>query len=104
MGLEQGNGRIRIELVYAGVEAIHCVSLQLNQGATIRDAIQGSGILEKYPEIELGKNKVGIFSKLQELDTVLHDHDRVEIYRPLLVDPKESRRRRAALKEKLDKK
>ncbi len=99
MGREQAGGTIRIELVYAGVKDIHCASLALNKGATIGDAIQHSGILKKYPEIELGKNRVGIFSRLQVLDTVLHDHDRVEIYRPLLLDPKESRRRRAARKK-----
>ena len=53
-----------------------------------------SGLLQQCPEIDLSRNKVGIFSKMKELDTVLSDGDRVEIYRELKADPKEARRRR----------
>ena len=58
-------------------------------------AIRSSGLLVKFPEIDLGKNRVGIFSKPVPLDTVVRDKDRVEIYRPLIADPKEIRRQRA---------
>ena len=62
---------------------------------TVRAAIEASGVLNDFPDIELTRNRVGIFSKLAQLDTPLRDGDRVEIYRPLQVDPKEARRRRA---------
>ena len=64
----------------------------------MEQAIHASGILEQYPSIDLSINKVGIFGKLTKLDTVLRQKDRVEIYRQLLADPKEARRRRAAEK------
>ena len=68
--------------------------MDLPEGATLQQAIEASGILQRYPQIDLGMQKVGVFGKLKPLDTVLADHDRVEIYRPLLVDPKLSRQRR----------
>jgi hypothetical protein len=58
--------------------------------------VQASGILKKFPEIDLAQNKLGIFGKLTKNDTVLRERDRVEIYRPLVADPKEVRRQRAA--------
>ncbi len=69
--------------------------VSLAEGATVEDAIRLSGVLEAFPEIDLGKNKVGIFSKLVKLDEAVRDKDRVEIYRPLIADPKEVRRKRA---------
>ena len=69
--------------------------VQLAEGATVGDAIRASGMQEAFPEIDLAKNKVGIFSKLVKLDEVVRDKDRVEIYRPLIADPKEVRRKRA---------
>ena len=63
---------------------------------TIGDAIARSGILEAHPEIDLAANRVGVFGKLAALDRPACDGDRIEIYRPLDADPKESRRRRAA--------
>jgi len=70
------------------------IELHLPQGATIRDAIEASGIVGQHPEIELATAKVGVYGKLKPLDTPLADHDRVEIYRPLIVDPKLARQRR----------
>ncbi len=64
-------------------------------GTTLHDAIRQSGILNDAPEIDLTVWRVGIYGKLRPLDTVLRDRDRIEIYRPLLADPKESRRKRA---------
>ena len=59
----------------------------------MREAIAASGVLERHPEIDLTTKKIGVFGKLKPLDTVLTDHDRVEIYRPLIVDPKLARQR-----------
>ena len=63
---------------------------------TVRDAVERSGLLVKFSEIDLTKNKLGVFAKLVKPDTVLRDRDRVEIYRPLIADPKEVRKQRAA--------
>jgi putative ubiquitin-RnfH superfamily antitoxin RatB of RatAB toxin-antitoxin module len=62
----------------------------------LREAVELSGLLREFPEIDLGKNKLGIWNKLAKADAVLRDRDRVEIYRPLIADPKEVRRQRAA--------
>lgn len=87
---------IRVEVVYAIASRQDLVSLSLPEGCTVREAIERSGLLGKYPEIDLAKNKVGVFAKLAKLDTPLRDRDRVEIYRPLIADPKEVRKQRAA--------
>jgi putative ubiquitin-RnfH superfamily antitoxin RatB of RatAB toxin-antitoxin module len=63
---------------------------------TAKQAIEVSGILERFPEIDLKINKIGIFGKVAKLDTLLTEGDRVEIYRPLIADPKEARKKRAA--------
>ena len=67
-------------------------------GSTVEQAIVASGLLKEIPEIDLGVNPVGIYGKKKTLDTILRPLDRIEIYRPLRADPKESRRRRAAHK------
>lgn len=87
---------INVEVVYALPGRQEIVSLRLPEGVTIERAVESSGLMQKYPEIDLGKaNKVGVFAKLAKLDTVLRDRDRVEIYRPLVADPKDVRRKRA---------
>ena len=86
---------IHVEVPYALPEQQQLLLVQVNDGATVEDAIKASGLLEKFPEIDLGKNKVGIFSKLVKLGDAVRDKDRVEIYRPLIADPKEVRRKRA---------
>lgn len=87
---------INVEVVYALPERQELIRLRLPQGATVHQAIDSSGLLQKYPGLDPGKaNKVGVFAKLAKLDTVLRDRDRVEIYRPLIADPKEVRRKRA---------
>ena len=68
-------------------------------GTTIGQAIEMSGVLEAYPDINLTTQPVGIYAKKKTLDTVLRERDRIEIYRPLVADPKESRRKRAAKRE-----
>ena len=87
---------INVEIVYALPDAQEIISLKLSQGATVKQAVEQSGMLEKYPEIDLAKNKLGIFAKLTKPDAILRDRDRVEIYRPLIADPKEVRKQRAA--------
>jgi putative ubiquitin-RnfH superfamily antitoxin RatB of RatAB toxin-antitoxin module len=90
------NKTIPIEIAYALPAQQIILKLQIEEGATAEQAIRISGIMEKFPEIDLEQNKIGIFGKLGKLDTVLREHDRVEIYRPLIADPKEVRRQRAA--------
>ena len=71
------------------------MQLEVKSGTTVGEAIKESGILQQFPEIDLALNKVGIFGKLARIDTLLRDRDRVEIYRALIADPKETRPRRA---------
>ena len=92
-------GKVFIEVTYALPEEQVLISLDVEQGTTVEQAVKLSGVLEKFPDIDLTKNKVGIFGKATKLDEVLRDKDRVEIYRPLIADPKESRRKRAEKKE-----
>jgi putative ubiquitin-RnfH superfamily antitoxin RatB of RatAB toxin-antitoxin module len=87
---------LNIEVCYALSAKQELVSVKLPEGATVQQAIEASGLLAKYPEIDLKKNKLGVFAKLSKVDTVLRDRDRVEIYRPLIADPKEVRKQRAA--------
>lgn len=87
---------INIEVIYAMPDQQDVASLTLPEGSTAAQAIEASGLLEKHPEIDLSKNKLGIYAKLAKADTVLRDRDRVEIYRPLIADPKEVRKQRAA--------
>jgi len=87
---------IKIEVCYALPARQELVKLQLPEGATLGQALEASGLLQKYPEIDLKKNKFGIFAKLSKVDAVLRDRDRVEIYRPLIADPREVRKQRAA--------
>ena len=92
--------KFQVEVAYARPDVQVIIPLEVEAGTTLAEAIHVSGILEQFPEIDLAKNKVGIFGKLAKPDTVLREKDRVEIYRPLIADPKESRRKRAAKKEK----
>lgn len=87
---------ISVEVVYALPERQEIVHLSLPEGATVQRAVESSGLLQKYPDIDLAKrNKLGVFAKLVKPDTTLRDKDRVEIYRPLIADPKDVRRKRA---------
>jgi len=93
---EQVADRINVEVSYVLPHRQEIVRLTLPLGATVFDAVQASGLLQKYPEIDLeGQNKLGIYAKLTKPDTVLRDRDRVEIYRPLIADPKAVRKKRA---------
>lgn len=87
---------ISVEVVYAIRQKQEIFSLSVPEGTTVRQAIEACGVLEKYTEIDLAKNKLGVFAKLTKADTPLRNRDRVEIYRPLIADPKEVRKQRAA--------
>lgn len=86
---------LAIEVVYATPEQQLIITLNLDEGTTVEAAIIASGLLARFPDITLS-NTVGIFGKVCELNQVLKTGDRVEIYRPLVHDPKEARRQRAA--------
>lgn len=87
--------QIKIEIAYAYPERYYLKKLTVEEGTMIQTAILQSGILQQFTEIDLRENKVGIFSRPAKLTDQLKDGDRIEIYRPLLADPKEIRRKRA---------
>lgn len=89
------SGCIRVEVVYALPERQMLSSVDLPEGASVEAAIRASGVLEAFPDIDLAANKVGIFSRLVTLGEIVRDRDRIELYRPLIADPKEVRRKRA---------
>lgn len=86
---------IRVEVVYALPERQYVRQVKLAAGSNVEQAIVASGLLELRNDIDLASNKVGIYSRPAKLSDVLNDGDRVEIYRPLIADPKELRRQRA---------
>ena len=87
--------KITIEVAYALPEKQSLLQLQVDENSTVEQAIERSGILVSHPEIDLEQNKVGIWSRTCKLDVTLKEGDRIEIYRPLIADPKEVRKRRA---------
>ena len=91
-------GMIRVEVVYATPERQTLLALEVPKGCTVAEAIESSGIRDQHPGLVVDPSAVGIFSRKVGLDQELSDGDRVEIYRPLLADPKETRRRRARKK------
>jgi putative ubiquitin-RnfH superfamily antitoxin RatB of RatAB toxin-antitoxin module len=88
--------KINVEVIYALAGRQELITVKLPEGSTLQQAVEASGLLAKYPEIDLAKGKFGIFAKLSKLDAQVRDKDRVEIYRPLIADPKEVRKQRAA--------
>jgi uncharacterized protein len=86
---------LRVEVIY-GPRAgeFDAVALNLPAGATVHDALQASGVLARHAQIDLARDKVGVWGQWRALDHVLRDLDRVEVYRPLAIDPKEARRKR----------
>jgi len=88
--------RIQVEVAFAKEDEQALLAVEGPKGMAIREAIERSGILQRFPEINLEGNKVGIFGKVASLDQALENGDRVEIYRPLIADPKAQRKKRAA--------
>lgn len=97
------NELMEVEVAYALPEQQSLLRVHVVKGATIKEAVEQSGILEQYPDIDLDKAKMGIFGKLAKADAQLQPKDRVEIYRPLIADPKEVRKQRAAAGKKMKK-
>ncbi|MFO7809643.1 RnfH family protein [Guyparkeria sp.] len=86
---------MKVEVAYARPDVQLILEVDVTEGATVEEAIRLSGILERFPEIDLSKQKVGVFAKVAPLSQALREWDRVEIYRPLIADPKAARRQRA---------
>ena len=90
------NSEMIVEVAYALPKEQLIIPIKVTEGITAEQAIKSSGMMAKYPEIDLAVNKIGIFGKLTKLDTILRHLDRVEIYRVLIADPKEVRKQRVA--------
>ncbi len=90
------SNEISVEVAYALPHQQTILPVRIASGATAAQAIEQSGILNKFPELDLASMKVGIYGKAAKLDATLRDKDRIEIYRALIADPKEVRKRRAA--------
>lgn len=91
------NKLIHVEVAYASVKQQQVIAIEVPEGSTIEMAIQQSGILMLFPEIDLTKQKLGVFSKPRHLLDIVKEGDRIEIYRPLIIEPKEARRKKARL-------
>jgi putative ubiquitin-RnfH superfamily antitoxin RatB of RatAB toxin-antitoxin module len=89
---------IHVQVCYASPAGVFLRDLTVEQGTTIAQAIGQSGVLEAIAGIDLAVQPVGLFGKKRPPETVLRERDRIEIYRPLVADPKDSRRRRAEKK------
>lgn len=94
--MSANKSEIIVEVAYALADQQLIVPIKVNDGITAEQAIKASGILGKFPDVDLNVNKIGIFGKISKLDTPLRHLDRVEIYRPLIADPKEVRKQRVA--------
>ena len=92
---------MQIEVAYALEDKQTLLNIEVDEGTTLKQAIELSGLLTLYPQIDLTKDKTGIFGKIAKLDTILRKKDRVEIYRPLIADPKQVRKERAAQGKKM---
>jgi putative ubiquitin-RnfH superfamily antitoxin RatB of RatAB toxin-antitoxin module len=95
MGHADAPERLRVAVVYSpGAGRVDEQTVDLARGATVAEALACSGMLQRHPEIDLATQRVGVWGSVRALDDVLRDRDRVEVYRPLAVDPKEARRLR----------
>ena len=95
MASETGPATLQVEVAYAEPERQALLQVEVPAGSTVGQAIDLSGIREQFADLRIEADAVGIFSRKVPLDHVLQDGDRVEIYRPLIADPKEARRERA---------
>ena len=86
---------LNTEVAFAQPDRQSIIEVAIGEGSTVREVIEASKIVQIYPEIDLDKYKVGIWSRVVKLDVSVSDGDRIEIYRPLIADPKEVRKRRA---------
>ncbi len=95
--------RVTVEVAYALPEEQTLLAVDVAKESTIKEAILQSGMLERYPNIDINSVKVGIFGKLKKMTDNVREMDRIEIYRPLIADPKEVRKKRAAAGKKMKK-
>lgn len=93
--MQMSSQHIMVEVAYALPSEQLIIPISMPPEANAEAAIRASGLLEKFPEIDLNMNQIGIFGKLSKLDAPLRNLDRIEIYRPLIADPKEVRKQRA---------
>ena len=91
---------MKVEVIYALPDEQVLLDVYVDEGATAEAALRQSGVLERYPEISLDDNKIGVFGHAVPLSKVLNPGDRIEIYRPITCDPKQVRRERAELAKK----
>ncbi len=84
---------IRVGVAYADIKSHVWLHVDVQEGTTVREAIERSGLLERFPTIDLNTQKVGIFGKLSKLDAIVNAGDRIEVYRPITADPKTVPRR-----------
>lgn len=91
---------IHVEVVYAAPQRQITKTVKLPAGSNVEQAIRVSGLLDEFAEIDLAHQRVGVFGEFVRLDECLHGGERVEIYRALIADPKEARRRRAVAKKR----
>lgn len=89
-----------VTVVYAGIRDRHLLTVEIEPGSTVEQAIVASGLLVLEPQLDLGRLKVGIWNRAASLGAVARAGDRIEIYRPLQVDPKEARRIRAEIRKR----
>lgn len=95
MFMEPVNNKIKVEVAYARPDKQCIFTLEVTKNSTIETIIDRSGITEQFPEIDLSTQKVGVFGHLKKLTDTVHPNDRIEIYRPLLRDPKTMRREKS---------
>ena len=91
----ESSNSLNVEVMYARADVQRGIVVEVPIGSTLRAAIERSRISDEYPEIDLAVNKVGIFGQLRSLEDLVQAGDRIEIYRPLLIDPKDARRKNA---------
>jgi len=91
---------VQVEVIYATPARQVRYAVRVGEGGTVADAIRASGVLQAFPEIDLAANRVGIYGSLVTLGRPVREGDRIEIYRPLVADPKEARRQRAARRQR----
>jgi uncharacterized protein len=87
--------RIRVTVVYALPDAATEIEVRLPAGATVADAVERSGLAARHPDADIPRRPVGVFGERVDRRTPVADGDRVEVYRPLVADPKDARRKRA---------
>ena len=95
--------KFNVEVVYALPDQQEILVVNLQEGQTAQDAIEQSGVLQRYPDLDIDNMTIGLFGKKIKMLQKMRDRDRIEIYRPLIADPKEVRKRKAAEGKKLKK-